>query len=178
MKRFVVAALVMITALAVTAAADPVGLGVCGGALLPAAQEDQSTGWLFGIKVRARLSGLLAVEPNIHFGSFGDVEIPGVGARVGSSLKHYGVDLTWGAAIAAAGIKPYALLGGGVYNTKRDGDVTTNKSGWSFGGGLAVGIRPDLDIDFRGRYNIVSSEGSASKKSVGLTVGITYYTGR
>jgi len=178
MKRLILITMAASILTAAAATAAPIGLGVSGGALLPAGQEDQGTGSLFAIKVRAHLAGRFAAEPNIHFGSFGDADIAGVGNRKGSSLTHYGVDITWGAPIAAVGFKPYLLLGGAVYNTKRDGDVTSNASGWSFGGGVAVGVRSNLDVDLRGRFNIVSSEGSASKKSVGLTIGVFYYVGR
>lgn len=157
--------------------AGPVGFGISGGGLIPVAQEDQAAGSLFGLRIRTELAGPFMIEPNLHFGSFGDAEIEGVGIREGSSLKHYGLDITLGGAIAKVGLKPYLLIGGGIYNTKRDGDATTNKSGWSFGGGLALGIMPELDIDFRGRFNIASAEESTSKKSVGITIGVTYYAG-
>jgi len=160
------------------AVGDPVGFGVSGGILSPVAQDDQSAGSLFGLKIRARLSSLFTLEPNVHFGSYGDTDIEGVGTREGSSLKHYGLDITFGNGIAKTGLKPYLYIGGGVYNTKRDGDDTTNKSGWSFGPGLALGIKPELDIDIRGRYNIAGAEGSSSKKSIGILLGFTYYVGR
>jgi hypothetical protein len=172
-----VLALLGVVLLPIGATAGPVGLGVSGGVLTPAGQDDQAAGSVFGFKVRTRLSDLFTLEPNINIGSFGDAEIEGVGERDGSSLDHYGVDITFGYTMAKTGLKPYAFIGGGVYNTKRDGDETTNKSGWSFGVGLAVGIRPELDFDIRGRFNIVSSEGSSSRKSGGITAGITYYVG-
>jgi len=158
--------------------AGPVGFGVAGGVMIPVSQEDQSSGSLFGIKVRTRLNDLFTLEPNIHFGKFGEAEIEGVGSREGSSIKQYGIDITFGNYIARQGLKPYLFIGGGVYNSKRDGDETTNKSGWSPGAGIALGIRPDLDIDIRGRFNIMSWENSSSRKSFGLTLGITYYVGR
>ena len=79
--------------------------------------------------------------------------------------------------LAMQGFKPYAFIGGALYNTKRDGDETTNKSGWSLGLGFAVGLSPKMDFDVRGRANIASSEGSSTRKSIGVTGGITYYFG-
>ncbi len=174
MKILVWILLLMVSIPAVVMA-GPVGLGISGGILAPVAQEDQANGSVFGVKIRARLSGLFTLEPNLSFGNFGGVEVEGVGNRDGSSLKHYGIDLTLGGGIAKTGLKPYLFVGGGVYNTKRDGDVTTNKSGWSFGTGLALGIRSDFDIDIRGRFNITGAENSTSRKSVGVTLGFTYY---
>lgn len=170
--------LLLILLLPVAVSATPVGFGVAGGVLVPVAQEDQASGSVFGVKIRARLSNLFTLEPNINFGSYGDAEIEGVGARDGSSINHYGIDITFGNKMAKIGLKPYLFIGGGVYNTRRTGDATTNTSGWSLGTGLALGIRPDFDIDIRGRFNIAGSEGSSSRKSVGVTFGLTYYLGR
>jgi len=177
MKAFSAVVIVILLLTAVPVSAEPVGFGFSGGALVPVSQDDQSTGSIFAIRIRTSLAGPLVAEPNFRFGSFGDADITGIGTRDGASLNSYGIDITLGSALAQVGFKPYLLLGGGVYNTKRDGDETTNKSGWSFGGGAALGIRQDLDIDFRGRLNIVSWEGSSSKKSFEVTVGATYYVG-
>ncbi len=177
MKAFTALVILVLLLPAVPALADPVGFGLSGGALVPVSQDDQSAGSIFTLKIRTTLGGPLVAEPNIRFGSFGNADITGIGSRDGASLSSYGIDITLGDAPARIGFKPYLLLGGAVYNTKRDGDVTTNKSGWSFGGGAALGVRKDLDIEFRGRLNIVSSEGSASKKSFEATVGVSYYVG-
>jgi hypothetical protein len=178
MRKTPVWSLLLFFLLPALAVADPVGFGLSGGFLIPVAQEDQGSGALFGVKICARMGGKFTIEPNIHFGSYGSSEITGAGSREGSSLKHYGLDIVWGNPVATPGFKPYLFLGGGLYNTKRDGDVTTNKSGWSFGGGFAVGVRPDLDIDLRGRFSIASADQSTSKKSVGITAGLIYYVGR
>jgi hypothetical protein len=157
--------------------ADPVGFGLSGGVLIPVAQEDQSSGTLVAVKIRTRLADMLTLEPNLQFGRYGDVDIGGLGTRDGSSLKSYGVDITFGDPMMKIGLKPYLFIGGAVYNTKRDGDLTTNKSGWSFGTGLALAINPKFDIDLRGRFNIAASEESTSRKAIGVTAGITYYVG-
>jgi hypothetical protein len=177
MKGFSAIVIIALLLPTVPVVAGPVGLGVSGGALAPVSQEDESTGAIIGVKIRADLPGPFVAEPNIYFGSFGSADIAGIGTRDGSSLNHYGLDITLGDPMARMGFKPYFLLGGAVYNRKRDGDLTTNKSGWSFGGGGALGIRQDLDIDIRGRFNIVSWEGSSSKKSFEVTIGATYYVG-
>lgn len=177
MKKLPIWTMIAVLILPAASAAGPVGFGIAGGVLVPVAQEDQSSGSLFGIKIRTRLSNLFTLEPNINFGSFGDAEIEGIGSREGSRIKHYGIDITVGNYIAKPGLKPYLFIGGGIYNSKRTGDETTNRSGWSTGGGLALGVRPDLDVDIRGRFNIVSWEDSSSRKSFGLTLGLTYYMG-
>ena len=178
MKRSLSWMVLLVFIVPLSVAAGPVGFGISGGVLVPIAQEDQAAGSVFGVKIRAKLFGPLTMEPNLHFGSFGNAEITGVGSRDGSSIKHYGIDILLGAPVSKIGIKPYVFIGGGVYNTKRDGDETTNRSGWSFGPGFSLGVRPEIDIDLKGRFNIAGSDGSTSKKSVGITAGVIYYVGR
>jgi hypothetical protein len=164
--------------LPVGALADKTGFGIVAGGLYPVAQDDQETGMTYGAKFRFRLTGPLVMEPNANFGSFGDAQIAGVGSRDGSTMNHYGLDLLLGGLPASIGPKPFLFVGGGVYNIKRDGAATVNKSGWSFGAGLAVGIMKILDIELRGRFNIASWAGSTSKKSVAVTGGLIYYFGK
>ena len=159
------------------AAAGPFGVGAFAGGLYPVIQEDQGSGYIFGIKARVKLPAMFALEPNVTLGSFGDAEIEGVGSREGSSIRHYGIDLLLGGGLAAIGPKPYFFIGGAIYNTKRDNDETTNKSGWSFGLGVSLGLAQYLDVDVRGRFNIAAWEGSSSKKSVEVTGGVIYYFG-
>jgi opacity protein-like surface antigen len=177
MKKVILSVILLMLLPLAGVMAGPVGLGVSGGVLSPVSQEDQGAGPVFGLKIRTRLTRLFTLEPNIQIGSYGDADVAGVGTRDGSSLKHYGLDITFANVMTKVGLKPYGLIGGGVYNTKRDGDETTNKSGWSFGAGLAVGIRPEIELDLRGRYNIVSAAGSGSRRSMVFTAGLTYYVG-
>jgi hypothetical protein len=178
MKRWVIIWIVLLTALPLRAMADKTGFGVVAGGLYPVAQDDQESGKTFGAKFRFRLAGPVVLEPNANFGSFGDVTISGAGTRDGSTMNHYGLDVLLGGFPAAIGPKPYLFIGGGVYTLKREGTVTVNKSGWSFGAGLAVGVMKVLDIEVRGRFNIISYEGSTSKKSVAVTGGLIYYFGK
>ena len=177
MKKTFFVVLMAILLVAPALHAEPTGVGVYGGGLVPIVQNDQGSGYTLGIKARVKLSSLFVLEPNLNFGGFGEAEEDGVGARDGSTVNHYGIDIVLGNKLGAVGFKPYFFIGGAIYNTKRDGDPTTNKSGWSLGLGFAAGISPKLDVDVRGRANIAASEGSASKKSVGVTGGLTYYFG-
>lgn len=177
MKRAVTIFLLALFGLSAVSLADRTGVGVFGGGLYPVGQEDQETGTTFGAKVRFRLTGPIVMEPNANFGKFGAIDVAGVGSRDGSSVKHFGLDFLLGGAPAKIGPKPYLFIGGGVYTLKRDGDKTYNRSGWSFGVGMAVGIMEMLDIEIRGRCNIAAFEGSTSKKSVAVTGGVNYYFG-
>jgi len=179
MKKTGLYLVIAVLLLPLAAQAGQTGVGIYGGTLYPVVQEDQESGYVFGAKVRFQLTGPLLMEPHLTLGSFGNVEIAGVGERDGSSFTHYGIDLVLGS-MAGPGPKPYAFIGGAIYNSKRDHEDAINKSGWSFGLGLALGVTQLIDVDVRGRFNIVSSEtmtGSATRKSVGATAGVTYYFG-
>ena len=178
MKQAVLAILGLLLLLASPIMAEKFGVGVAVGPLIPIVQEDQESGMVYAIKIRASLYGPLYFEPALQFGHFGDVTIGGIGSRVGSDLKSYGLDITLGGGNGKVGPKPYAFIGGGVYNMKREYENATNKNGWSFGSGIAVGLMQRLDIDLRGRLNIVSSVEGATRKSVGITAGAVYYFGR
>ncbi|MCK5126930.1 MAG: outer membrane beta-barrel protein [candidate division Zixibacteria bacterium] len=178
MKKALVCLALLFLLLPASATAGKTGLGINVGPLFPMAQEDQESGFVFGLKIRTDLVGPLGFEPNFNFGSFGDFTLDGVGTRSGSDLKYYGLDITIGGGMGSVGPKPYLFIGGGVYNIKRSGDSRSNKSGWSFGGGLAVGIMQNWDIDIRGRMNIASSAGSTSRKSFALTFGAVYFFGQ
>ena len=51
MKRLIIPVLAILTVASAANASDPFGVGASGGALLPVAQEDQGTGFLFGVRV-------------------------------------------------------------------------------------------------------------------------------
>lgn len=176
MKKLLALILLLAFGAALPAAAG-VGVGAYGGVLVPVAQEDQSSGSLFGIKLRAKLYGPINLEPNLNFAKFGEATFDGVGTRDGSKLTHYGVDFVLGMPLATIGFKPFGILGGAIYNTKRDGDESTNKAGWSAGLGFGLGLMQFLDVDVRGKFHFVKTEGSATKKAVGITLGLTYYFG-
>ncbi len=178
MKRTItVMAVLSIICLLSPLSAGSIGVGASGGILIPIIQEDQESGQSFGLKVRFRLTGPLFLEPNLYFGGFSDAEIEGVGTRDGSTQGHYGVDLTLGGGLASKGIKPYAFIGGGVYNIKRENMDTENKSGWSFGLGLNIGVTQQIAVGAQGRVNIIDWEESSSKKSAAVTGNVIYYFG-
>ncbi len=178
MLKPVIGILLIVLLLPAFSLADITGIGASGGPLFPVGQQDQESGIIFSLKVRATLYGPIAFEPNFNFGGYGDVTLEGVGSRIGSDLKYYGLDITLGGGMGKVGPKPYIFIGGGVTNTIREGDLTTNKSSWSFGGGIAVGIMKNIDVDIRGRMNIAGSAENTSRKSVAVTFGAVYFFGQ
>ncbi len=152
------------------------GVGVNGGVNIPIIQEDQGSGTIFGLKAKLNLLPGISVEPNLNFAKFGDA-VKDFGTRKGSKITSYGVDAILGAGLPGVGVKLYGLIGGGIYSTKRDLDANTTKVGWATGLGLEIGFTEKIAVDIRGKLNVISSEGSSTKKSAAVTGGVNYYFG-
>ncbi|MBD3403733.1 outer membrane beta-barrel protein [candidate division GN15 bacterium] len=159
------------------------GVGAFGGVNIPIVQDDQSSGSIFGFKVRYQVIPILTLEPNISFSSYGSPDAEDFEYDVdGSSVTSYGLDVTLGNPVGKMGFKPYFVVGLGFYNQKNDqiddvfGDPGS-QTGLSGGVGFGVGFSPQFDIDIRGQAHIAGTEGDASRKSLALTAGLNYYFG-
>ena len=160
------------------------GLGVSAGLNMPVAQQDQKSGSTFGFRGIVKALPVVVLEPNLAFSRYGDPELDleGVTSDLeGSKVTSFGVDATVGAPMGGPGLRPFALLGMGFYKASRDqvGDFETGDTrfGWAFGLGSTIGIGPRMAVDIRGKFNMISAEGSSSKKSVFITGGLNYYFG-
>lgn len=172
--------LVLLAAVALSAQSTiKFGVGANAGLRIPIVQEDQGNGSVFGFKGRLKLLPMLAVEPNISFGKFGEGDvIDGIQPLEGSKVTSYGVDVTLGSGFGGPGFKPYGLLGAAFYNVKRDiasQDVTD--LGYAAGLGFEIGVTPVVAVDLRAKLHIVPIDGGGSKKSATLTGGLNYYFG-
>jgi hypothetical protein len=159
------------------AAPVKLGFGAFGGLNIPVVQDDQNTGNIFGIRARIKLMSFIVAEPNIAFGKWGAPDpIRGFDLGIdGSKIKSYGVDATIGGLPGAPGLKPFAVLGAGIYSIKNDDTgYDESKLGFSFGLGAGIGLTPQFDLDVRG-VGIVAPQEEGSKKAVFVTGGLTYY---
>ncbi|MCX6829549.1 MAG: outer membrane beta-barrel protein [candidate division Zixibacteria bacterium] len=169
--------LLLMMAISASVGAAHFGVGGYGGVNIPIIQEDQSSGTVYGLKAKLSLLPGIALEPNINFAKFGDAEYS-FGVRKGSKVTSYGVDAILGSAgLGAIGFRMYGILGGGIYKIKRDNDDDISKMGWTTGLGFEIGLAPSFGLDFRGKLNIVTTDGGGSKKSAAVTGGLNYYFG-
>jgi opacity protein-like surface antigen len=160
------------------------GLGASAGFNIPVAQQDQKSGSTFGFRGIVKALPVVVLEPNLAFSRYGDpdLDLEGVTSDLeGSKVTSFGIDATVGAPMGGPGIRPFALLGLGFYKASRDqvgnfeeGDT---QFGWAFGLGSTIAVNPHLAVDVRGKFNMISAEGSSSKKSVFVTAGLNYYFG-
>jgi len=189
-KGLIAACLLVLMAATATQAQGGVtfGVGVSGGLTYPIVQEDQGNGTMFAFRARWALGGLGMLEPTLGFTSNGDpdpLEIDGQTSLdlgiSGSKITMYGLNFVLGGAPGGVGLKPVFMGGIGFYKTSNDDTENVQESetklGFSGGLGLAFGLSPQFELDGRGQFHVIPSEGGASKKSVSVLLGVNFYFG-
>jgi len=156
------------------------GIGAYGGTEIPVVQDDQAQGTTFGFHARVKIIPVIVLEPNINFTNFGDPTFAEFTSDLqGSKVTSYGVDATFGAPFADAGLNLYGIFGAGFYNIKRDQTFQDEtKLGWSGGLGLALAFTTQIALDARSKLNVIPSDNGGSKKSLSLIGGLNFYFGK
>jgi len=175
-RLFVVLGLMFLFVSQTNAVTPQVGAGVFGGMNMPILQDDQGNGTVFGIKAKVKIIPVILFEPNITFGKWGEGDpIEGVILGSGSKITSFGVDAILGGNPGMAGVKPYFLVGAGIYSVKNDDTgYDQSKFGYSAGLGIGIGVGPKMDIDIGGKMIFAPQDGGA-KKAIFITGGLTYY---
>ena len=157
------------------------GVGVAGGAVIPIVQDDEGTGPHVSLRGLFRPINPLGLEISLTIARFGDpqIDLPGVTSDLeGSSLTAFGLDGILGADPGGL-IRPFFIVGIGYFRVSRDQTRAWDSPGAEFGYagglGLAIGLTRQLQLDLRGRLNIVPAEGSSSRKSAFVQGGLNYY---
>jgi len=178
MRRvLLIVSLLVILAPVVNAQGINLGVGGFGGLNFPVAQDDQSSGSVFGAMARIRVLSIFVAEPNITFGNWGEPDpVKGFDLGIdGSSIDSYGIDATFGGLPGVKGFKPYGCVGAAIYSIENDDTgYDESKLGYSFGFGFLLGAAPMFDIDVRARM-VVAPQENGSKKAVYVTGGLVYY---
>ena len=184
MKRLGLAALclVFLTGSAVFSQGVSFGAGAFGGMDFPLLQDDNTSGAIYGVRGIVKLQMPITLEPFIYFGSYGAAEFEDFTNDLdGAEITAYGIDATFFKS-SGKGVGPYFLVGAGFYDIADDGVQAAYESqgtrlGYSLGAGLTIGATPYLQIDLRGKANIITQDGGGSRKSAGATAGISYFFG-
>jgi len=175
MRRILVILGLMLFSVSMVNAETPkIGVGAFGGMNMPIVQADQSNGSVFGLKAKVKIIPVLLLEPNISFGKWGDGENEGI-EFPGSKISSLGIDAVLGNSPGVIGVKPFFLVGAGIYTVKNDDTgYDESKLGYCAGLGLGIGVGPKMDIDITGKAVLAAQE-KGSKKAVFITAGLTYY---
>ena len=168
--------LVVLTSVSSGLAVD-FGFGAFGGAVIPIAQEDQGSGAIFGFRGQVSVLPGIIVEPNVSFAKYGDAEFD-FGIREGSKITAYGAEVLIGARPGQIGVGMFGIIGAGFYSMSRllsTEDAT--RFGFSAGVGFSFGLDPRIGLDLRGKVDVISWEGSGTKKAAAVIGGLNYYPG-
>ncbi|UCD95231.1 MAG: hypothetical protein JSU69_04055 [Candidatus Zixiibacteriota bacterium] len=170
-KTFLMTFLVALTAVSSGLAVD-FGFGAFGGAVIPIAQEDQGSGAVFGFRGQVSVLPGIIVEPNVSFAKYGEAEFE-FGTREGSKITSYGVEVLIGARPGQIGFGMFGIIGAGAYSMSRLlGSEDVTKFGFSTGVGFSFGLDPKIGLDLRGKVDVISSEGGATKKAAAIIGGL------
>lgn len=172
MKRLIAWTLAALLLGAGAAHAGSISAGVFGGMSVPVLQEDQENGSMFGLRARANLVPLFAVEPFYASTALGDgsVDVGGLSfAREGFDVTTFGVNamLTMGGPVSF-----YPFVGIGSAKYKRTGQEDSFTS-YHMGLGIGLSPMPKFSVDLRGELQ-AAVDGDVSRKTANITLGASY----
>jgi opacity protein-like surface antigen len=161
------------------ALAGEYSIGGFAGLNIPVAQEDASSGALFGIKGRIMLLPFLGLEPNFTYAKYGgkDVEVrEQTYNREGGEITSFGADLLLGSLSGMGNTKFYGLVGVNSNNYTREGISDESGLGFALGTGLEFFPAEMISLEIRGKYHPINL-GEGGRVHVEISGGLNYYFG-
>jgi hypothetical protein len=152
-------------------------VGGFAGLNIPIAQEDASSGALFGVKGRILLLPFLGLEPNFTYAKYGgkDVEVREESyTQEGGEITSFGADLLLGSISGMGNTKFYGLIGINSNNYTRDGIPDESGLGFALGTGFEFFPTEMLSLEIRGKYHPINL-GEGGRVHVEVSGGINYY---
>jgi len=183
MKKIILAIAVFALAAPSSFAVGGFGVGVAGGLDFPVAQDDQTSGPVLGMRLIFNALPTITIEPNLFFTRYGDGDFAEFGGDInGFKVNAYGIDATLGGGFRGVGFSPFLVAGVAFYNMDRDldgtgADVSETKLGWSGGLGLGLGLSPKLQLDVRGKFQLIPTDDGGSRKSLTAMAGFNLNLG-
>jgi hypothetical protein len=180
-RTLTISALAMLIGVVATAAGAPLGIGQTGiGGYglthVPILQDDAGTGTLYGLRGRFGVLPVLQAEASITIMKGGDEDV-----RVdGQTITLAAPDMT---SFALNGlfkmgggvpVSTYFTAGVGWTTLRIAGADDTTEPTFNIGAGAELGLGP-VSADVGPRLFIINTAGGASRKNIGLLVGVNYY---
>jgi hypothetical protein len=148
------------------------GIGAYSGVNIPVVQDDAGTGALYGVRGRIGIP-YVTIEPAVTFLDNQDQDVDLDGSTISleaPSLTSYSFSALFGGAY-------YGLVGIGWSALEvPDGAGESNEPTYYFGGGAEIGVGP-VAIDVSPRLYLVQTADNATRKNVGILIGVNYYFG-
>lgn len=178
--RKIVIVLFLICMAGTAQALSDISLGVFGGANFPVVQDDAKSGSGFGLKAKFSPAPMIAGDIFFESRSFGDPELTIAGQTMttdGGKVTSFGVEALIGNTGGGLGPHFYWALGISSYKWTRDGYEDLSKVGYHLGPGFEFVVPANIGIEFRGKFEIVPTDGGGSRKNALLFVGANYHIG-
>ena len=148
------------------------GVGAYGGVNIPIVQEDAGTGPLYGVRGRIGIP-YVTFEPAVTILHNGDPDVD----VDGSTISLDAPEVTSYSFSALFGGSYYALAGIGWSAIDiPQGAGPSNEVTYVFGGGAEIPAGP-LAVDVSPRVFLIQTADNASRKHVGILIGLNYYFG-
>lgn len=162
------------------AMARPIGVGAFAGLNIPIAQEDASTGQLYGARLRIAVAPFLALEPTLAYFQQGDASAQVGNEQIkldGGQSTALGANLIVGSVGPPTGVRFYGVIGLASHAVKQEGTEDQNRLAMNLGPGLEVGVGDRLALDLEARLHMISLDGGGARKNLGLSGGLIFYLG-
>lgn len=176
MKKQILIGLLALTLVPGLARAVTIGGAVFGGTSIPAVQDDNGTGPMFGIRVPVNFVPLIAVEPYYAQTNGGDKDYTAAGVaytRDGIDMTSYGANVLF---TFGTGMKLFPFVGLSSNHMKRSG-LDQTETGYDLGIGLGFKLPlAGLGADIRAAGNVVTDPANSdvSRKWAEITIGVNY----
>jgi len=148
------------------------GVGAYSGVNIPIVQDDAGTGPLYGFRGRIGLP-IVTFEPAVTFLQNGDGEVDVNGSTISleaPEVTSYSFSALFGGAF-------YGLAGIGWSSVNiPDGAGESSEPTYFLGAGAEIGVGP-VAVDISPRLYLIQTEDNATRKNVGVLLGINYYFG-
>jgi hypothetical protein len=176
MKKQILIGMLALTLAPGVARALTIGGAVYGGTSIPAVQDDNNTGPMYGIRVPFNFVPLIAVEPYWAQTNGGSKDYTAAGvsySRDGIDMSSFGANVLF---TFGTGIKMFPFVGLSSNHLTRSG-LDQTETGYDFGVGLGFNLPlAGLGADIRAAANVVTDPATsdASRKWAEITVGVSY----
>ncbi len=161
------------------AAAGKFSIGGFAGLNLPIAQDDASSGALFGVKGRILLLPYLGIEPNFSYAKYGGKDLEARGEsfpQEGGDITSFGADLLLGSLSGFGKTKIYGLVGINSNTYKRENLSDETGLGLAFGTGIEFFATEMLSLEIRTKYHPIKV-GEGGRVHLEFSGGLNYYFG-
>jgi hypothetical protein len=185
MKVRILAAVILVLSTGTAGAIVDISAGPYFGMDIPVANDQATSGGLFGIQAKVSFLSYLAAGAHFSSSSLGEVShtfFEGQPEEFSESLDggdvtSYGADLYLGTMTGLPGFKIYAVGSVASWKWERDYTEEVSEVAWAVGPGIELVLPFGLGVEGRGMFQISPTDNDGSVKSFVWFIGASYHFG-